>query len=182
MAKSSDDYDAVPTTQIAFATGQTVALARVLINGDTLNEADETFKVNLSGALNATIADSQAISTILNEDRAPALLINDVSVFEGDNGLQNLVFSVSLSAPSGQIISVNYATSDGSARSTSDYTAKSGTLTFPVGQTSQSILVPINGDTTFEDSETLFVLLSGAVNASISKARGVGTILNEDAS
>ncbi len=181
-AKSSDDYDAVPTTQIAFATGQTVALARVLINGDTLDEADETFKVNLSGAVNASIVDNQAIGTILNDDRAPALLITDVNATEGNSGARNIVFIVSLSAISGQTITVNYATANGTAQSGSDYVAKSGTLTFGPGQINNTFSVSINGDTQVEQDELFYVLLSGATNATIAKARGTGTILNDDAS
>ena len=89
-ATAGIDYVAVTPTQIAFTTGQTITLARVLINGDTLNETDETFKVNLSSAINATIADAQAIGTILNDDPAPAISIDDVSVTEGNSGTKNL--------------------------------------------------------------------------------------------
>ena len=42
--------------------------------------------VNLSGATNATIADSQGILTILNDD-LPQLTINSVSVTEGNYGI-----------------------------------------------------------------------------------------------
>lgn len=176
------DYEVASATQIAFTTGQTVTLARVLLNGDLLNEPDETFKVNLSSAINATIADSQATCVILNDDSAPSLSINDVSVSEGNSGTKNLTFTVSLSAPSGQAITVNYATADGTARSTSDYIGQSGPLSFTAGQTSKTITVTIDGDTTVEADETLFVLLSGAINASIGRARGTGTIANDDSS
>ena len=70
----------------------------------------------------------------------------------------------------------NYATADGVARQASDYVARSGTLNFPAGTTSKTVSVAITGDTTVEGDETLLVLLSGAVNASVSKARGIGTI------
>lgn len=178
----SDDYVAVPATQIAFAAGQTVALAKVIINGDNLNEPDEIFKVNLSTPINATISDAQAFGTILNDDRAPSLSINDVQITEGNSGTKNLVFTVLLSAASSQTVSVNYATTNGTARADSDYLATTNILKFAAGQTSKTISIPINGDTQVEGDETLFVLLSGAVNASIGRARGVGTIKNDDAS
>ncbi len=182
-ATAGNDYDAVTSTQIAFTTGNLYAYARVLINGDVLNEPDETFNVNLTAPINATIADNQALGTILNDDSAPALTIDDVSISEGNSGTKNLVFTVTLSKASGQVVNVNYATADGTARSTSDYTAKSGTLTFAVGSAlTRTISVPITGDTTAEGDETFFVLLSGATNSSISKARGVGTITNDDGS
>ena len=181
-ATSGEDFVAVAPTQIAFTTGNLYAYARVLINGDTLNEPDETFKVNLSSPLNATIADSQAIGTILNDDPTPALTINDVSIAEGNSGTKNLTFTVTLSAPSSNVISVNYTTANGTARSDSDYAATNGTVVFARGTTTRTITVVIKGDTVVEGDETLFMLLSGAVNANVSKARGVGTILNDDTS
>lgn len=179
-ATPGEDYIQVPSTSLAFTVGSTIAYVHVTINGDVLNEANETFYVNLTGAQNATLARTQAQGNILNDDSAPALSINDVSIAEGDSGTKNLSFTVTLSKPSGQNVTVNYATSDGVARSTSDYVAQSGTLTFAPGTTSKPINVVINGDAIFEGSETLYVLLSVAVNASISKARGTGTINNDD--
>ena len=187
-AAAGVDYVAVTPTQIAFTTGQTITLARVLINGDTLNENDETFKVNLSGALNATIADAQAIGTILNDDPAPSISIDDVNVTEGNPpsngapGTKNMTFTLTLTRPSAKAINVNYTTANGSARSDSDYGATNGTLVFAANQTSRTLNVVINGDTIVEGNETLFVLLSNAVNASIGRARGVGTITNDDSS
>ncbi len=126
--------------------------------------------------------DTQALGTILNDDSAPSLTINDVSIAEGNSGTKSLNFTVTLSKASGQTVKVNYATADGIARGTSDYVAKSGTLTFTAGQTSKTISIVINGDTTFEGDETLFVLLSNSTVASIGRARGVGTIRNDDSS
>ena len=58
-------------------------------------------------------------------------------------------------------------------------TRQSGTLTFAPGVTSQTIVVPILNDATFENSETFTVTLSGAVNATIADATGVGTIRDD---
>lgn len=181
-ATAGNDYVAVNPTQIAFTVGQTVTLARVLINGDSLNEANETFFVNLSSAINATISDTQALGVILNDDAAPAISINDVSISEGNSGVISLTFNVTLSAASGQTVYVNFATADGIARSTSDYGARNGTLIFSPGITSQNVVISVVGDTTVEGNETLYVLLSSAINASIRRGRGVGTILNDDTS
>ena len=182
-ATPGNDYVQVAPTQIAFTTGNVFAYARVFINGDVLNEPDETFYVNLSAAQNATIARAQAIGTILNDDSAPALSISDASVSEGNSGTKLLNFTVTLSKASGQAVSVNYNTTNGTAISGSDYVAKTGTLTFAPGSAlTQTISVTINGDTVVEGNETLFMFLSGATNASVGRARGVGTILNDDAS
>jgi hypothetical protein len=182
-ATGASDYVALAPTQLSFNVGSVFAYARVIINGDVLPEANETFLVNLSSPINATIADNQGIGTILNDDQAPSLSINDVSVAEGNAGTKTLTFTVTLSKPSAQTVSVKFASADGTARNTSDYVAQSGTLSFAPGSAlTRTINIAINGDTVLENDETLAVLLSSAANASIGKARGVGTITNDDTS
>jgi hypothetical protein len=63
---------------------------------------------------------------------------------------------------------------------TGDYGPVSGILTFTPGMTSQPVVVPVNGDQFTESNETFFVNLSGATNAVILDAQGVGTITNDD--
>jgi Calx-beta domain len=110
-----------------------------------------------------------------------SIIIDDVSVTEGNSGTTSAVFTVSLSGASAQSVTVDYATADGTATTTdSDYQAASGTLTFNPGDTSKTITVSVNGDTVFEPDETFFVNLSNAVNAEIAKGQGTGTILNDD--
>src|SRR5438034_11610309 len=74
---------------------QTCALP-ISVNGDTLNEANETFFVNLSSQVNAALTDGQGVGTINNDDPLPSLAINDVTVTEGNSGTVNAVFTVSL--------------------------------------------------------------------------------------
>ena len=182
-ATPGSDYVAVAPTTISFTTGQTVTLGRVLINGDVLPEANETLLINLSSPINATIADNQAVGTILNDDAPPSLSINDVSIAEGNSGTKQLTFTVTLSKASGQNVSVNFATANGTAVSSSDYAAQNGTLTFAPGSAlTRTINITINGDTIVEGNETFFIFLSAATNASIAKARGVATITNDDVS
>src|SRR5207253_1405580 len=82
-------------------------------NGDPLNERSEAFSVNLSGPTNATLADAQGVGTILNDDPVPSLAISDVTLKEGNSGATNFVFTVNLSAASGQPVTVNFATANG---------------------------------------------------------------------
>ncbi|WP_017170247.1 beta strand repeat-containing protein, partial [Xanthomonas phaseoli] len=70
---------------------------------------------------------------------------------------------------------------DGTATAGSDYVARSGTLSFAPGVTAQGVAVTVNGDTAVEPNETFSVGLSGASNATIARATGTGTILNDDA-
>jgi len=75
--------------------------------------------------------------------------------------------TVTLSAASGQTITVNYSTADGTALAGSDYTASSGTLTFAPGQTSKTVTVTVLGDTVVEGTESFTLNLSGATNATL---------------
>lgn len=182
-ATAGDDYTAVAPTEIAFPVGQTVTLARVLIQSDQRNEPDEGFLLNLTSPVNATLTNNQGFGIILNDDAAPSLSINDVSLSEGNSGTKNLTFTVTLSKASGETVTVNYASANGIARAGSDYTANQGTLSFAPGSAlTRTVSIAINGDAIVEGDETLFVLLSGAVNASIGRGRGVGMITNDDAS
>src|SRR5438034_6376556 len=106
---------------------QTCALP-ISVNGDTLNEANETFFVNLSSQANAALTDGQGVGTINNDDPLPSLAINDVAVTEGNSGTVNAVFTVSLSPTSGQTVTVNYVGSDESALESDDNVACCVTL------------------------------------------------------
>jgi hypothetical protein len=77
-------------------------------------------------------------------------------------------------------VTINYSTANGTAIATTDYTAASGQLIFTPGQTSKTISINVNGDTTSEAMEQFFVNLSGAVNAWLADSQGVGAIINDD--
>ncbi|NYH46482.1 UNVERIFIED_ORG: uncharacterized protein YhjY with autotransporter beta-barrel domain [Xanthomonas campestris] len=179
-ATAGVDYVASSLTGQTIPAGSSSATFTVLVNGDTLSEPNETFFVNVSNVTGATVADAQGLGTIVNDDAVPSLSIDDVSVNEGNSGTTTATFTVSLSAASGQTVSVNYATANGTATAGSDYVARSGTLTFTPGTTAQGVAITVNGDTAVEPNETFSVGLSGASNASIARATGTGTILNDD--
>jgi uncharacterized delta-60 repeat protein/CSLREA domain-containing protein len=121
----------------------------------------------------------------------PSLAINDVSTTEGDSGLVNATFTITLSAPSNQTVTVNFATTDGTAHTIpappgitpegSDYFSHIGSVTFAPLETSKPVSVAVIGDFTFESNETFFLNLSAPTNATISDAQGTGTITNDDA-
>ena len=106
--------------------------------------------------------------------------ISDYSVIEGNVGGTNAVFTVSLSCPSAQNVSVEFSTENGTALAAGDYAVTNGTLLFAPGETNKTIAVQIIGDIEIEADETFFVNLSGAVNASVVDAQGVGMITNDD--
>jgi len=94
--------------------------------------------------------------------------------------VKNLTFTVTLSPASGSTVTVSYATIPGTATAWVDYTPTSGLLTFLPTETSQPVLVPIQGDLVAEPDESLYVQLSGATAAAIADGLGVGTILDDD--
>src|SRR5438128_360790 len=165
---------------LSFAAGETVKTIAVTVNGSAIPQADKTFFVNLSNAANAGVSKAKGTGTIHNQAAAPALSINDVSLFEGNTGTTNAVFNVVLSGPSGQTVTVDYATANGTALSGSDFISASGTLTFSAGVTTQTVTVFVKGDTQIEADETFFVILSNPTNATLLNATGQGTIRNDD--
>jgi hypothetical protein len=157
----------------------------ITINGDTITEADETFTVVLSNAVNGLIDDGIGTGTIVSDDSVPAISVDDVVLAEGDSGTAAAVFTVSLSNPSKELITVEVTTEDGTATTGGgDYVAISTpeVVTFsPGGPLSQPVAVTVNGDLTTETDEIFTVDLANASNASILDASGMGTIQNDDA-
>jgi hypothetical protein len=166
--------------QLTFLTGETTKTVTVDVNGDTLDEAVETFDVNVSNAVGATIADGTGIGTITEDDPPPALSIGGAPIAEGDGGTVDATFTVSLSSPSGRTVSVDYSTADGLATAPADYVPASSTLTFAAGETTKTVTVNVNGDTLDEANETFAVNLANASHATIVDAQGVGTITDDD--
>jgi len=119
-------------------------------------------------------------TSITTINAQPSISINDVALREGNQSSTTANFSVRLSAPSSETVTVNYATANGTASSGSDYVANSGTLIIPPGVTNRFLNIRILGDTVVEADETFFVNLTGATNGTLAANRGVCTILNDD--
>ncbi|MFL6155667.1 MAG: Calx-beta domain-containing protein [Marmoricola sp.] len=113
------------------------------------------------------------------EPTAPTLSIGDASVSEGNSGA-TLTFPVTLSRPFAVDVTAHYATSDSSATSPSDFTAKSGTVTIPAGSTTANVTVAVNSDRTYERTEHLHVTLTDPAGATIADGSAVGSIVNDD--
>ena len=177
-ATAPADYTAKGLTTLTFAPGEISKQVAVTTAGDTKDEAAETFQLQLSSPTNAIIAAGAGVGTINNNDPAPSITITNATVTEG---AVNAVFTVKLSAASGQTVTVKYATGGGTATSGTDYTALAlTTLTFSPGQTFKNVSVQVKGDLASEPNETFFLNLSGATNATITDSQGLGTILNDD--
>jgi hypothetical protein len=172
------DYTAASGT-VTFAAGELTKTFIVPILGDVEVEGDEAFFVNLSNPSGATILDGQAIGTIRDND-SPTLAINDVTIFEANSGVTNMVFTVSMSVAPVMPVTVDYATANFTAIAGLDYTASSGSLSFAAGEMTKTISVEVYGDSSIELSESFFVNLSNASGATIGDSQGLGTITNDD--
>jgi hypothetical protein len=110
----------------------------------------------------------------------PGLSASDVTVTEIDGPGRQATVTLSLSAASSGSVTVQYATADGTALASSDYTSRSGSLTFAPGATSQQVSVPILGDTVPEPTETLQFLLSSPVGATLTGSAATIRIRDDD--
>jgi arylsulfatase A-like enzyme len=178
-AEASDDYTAAAGT-LTIPTGDLVGTIEIPIIDDAIAEPDETFLVLLSQPTLGTIDDAQAIATILNDDTTPAISLADAATPEGDAGSSMAMIDVSMSAPVADLVTVSFATSDGSAQAGQDYVAASGTITFSPGEVTETIGLEILGDGEGEPDQNLFVDLADPVNAIIVDPHGVLTITNDD--
>lgn len=168
---------------VTFAPGNTLQTINVSVVGDTLVEADETFRLNFVNPLNATLIKNSGLGTIINDDglnNQPRISINDTFVLEGNSGTTIANFPVSLDKPSTQPITVRFLTANQSASTVNDYLATSGILTFAPGTTSRTIGVTINGDALVEPIENFRVSLSNPVNGTLARTPAIGTIYNDD--
>ena len=107
-------------------------------------------------------AATAAVSVLINDGiwpapDTPAISISDATVTEGNAGVVTATFTVTLSHAWAVDVRVHYDTADISAAAGSDYTAASGDVTIPAGQTSGTFPVAVKGDRLAEPTETFAV-------------------------
>jgi hypothetical protein len=179
-ATAGTDY-VTDSGTLTFNPGQTSQSITALVLGESVNEATETFQVKLSNSSNAIIGQATGTATVLNSVPVPSISINNVTMTEENSGPAAFTFTVSLSAPSGQTVTVHYATMDDTATAAeNDYQAASSTLTFAPGQTTKTITILVYDELAPESTEDFFVVLSNPVNATLGNSQGTGTILSND--
>lgn len=183
-ATAGSDYASGGAT-LTFLPGETSKQVTIVVNGDGAIEPDETFFVNLTEAVGASIADAQGRGTILNDD-VPAvqpgvLSVGNATVTEGDTGTTQISFAVTRAGGSDGAVSAAWTFVAGTATA-ADFTGPlSGTVEFAAGQTSATITLSVLGDTNVELNETFNVTLSNPTGgATLGTASGLGTITNDD--
>ena len=184
-ATAGVDYFAISSQTLTFAgTANETKTFTVTPKVDSNPEPNETVNISMSNIGATGLAASKfditdvGILTIKDDD-ASQISISDQNLAETST---NMIFTVSLDKSGIAPITVDYATSDGTAEAGSDYTSVSGTLTFASGETSKSVIVPISGDNILEADESFTVTLSNVTGtANLLDGSGTGVIENDDA-
>ena len=149
-------------------------------NGSVSITLPETTDCDASGAICTDDSRKLSQSTSATVAGPPAIAISDATVQEAEGAV--LVFTATLSHASSRAVTVDYATSDGTAVAGSDYTAASSALTFNAGDTSQTVQITVLTDSEDESQETLTLTLSNPSQATLDDATGTGTIENGESS
>jgi len=178
-ARAASDYVAA-SGNVTIAAGQTSAEIRIALRDDTNFERTEAMSLRLSNLVGATGGTLTATGTILDND-GPRISVADAAIVEGQNGIAQMNFTISLSEASFRSVVVRFATADGSATAGADYAARTGSVTFAAGETVKTVSIGIHGDTLAEGDETFTLLLSNPTRAVIADGTGIGTIRNDDA-
>lgn len=162
-----------------FPAGTQTQAVSVVVFGDVEIEADEVFYLNLTNAVGTTILKAQGQGTIIDEDSR--LIVEDTALVEGNSGTTNASFNVRLTKAATNVVTVRYSTSSRTAAAGSDFVNTNGLLTFPVGVTNVTLLVPVIGDLLNEVDESFVVNLSNPTNSFITRGQATCIITNDDA-
>ena len=131
-----------------------------------------------TGAICATEQRRLSNSPSASVQGPPGLSVADAHADENTDA--TIDFAVTLNRASTMTVSVDYATSNGTASAGSDYTSTSDTLTFAPGDIAKTVSVPILNDAIDDGDETMTLTLSNASNARIADGTATGTINNSD--
>ena len=131
-------------------------------------------------SLNGGNGDDLIIDQELLDPAPPTISVSNTSVSEGDSGTVDATFTVTLSEPASVEVMVSFTTTDGTATAGSDFEMQSGTLTFPAGETAQSVTVSVNGDIDVETDEVFFLTLSSPSNATLGNPEGIATVVSDE--
>lgn len=175
-AKSGSDYQG-KMDALTFAPGETSKQVTILVNGDTQYEPDETFTVDLANPVNAILGKANGVGTITNDDAKPSLITIQFSqpAYSVQEDLGSLTVTVVRNGDTTTTASVDYKTTDGTAKQKGDFEYAAGTITFAPGETDKTITLLINEDMFPEGAETFSVALSNAKGAFIG-SQGTTTV------
>ena len=186
-ATAGSDYVAASGT-LTFQPLETTKTSPVTVNGDIVFEPNETFVVNLTSPVNATINEGQGGAQISNDDAQGGFIAFSASLYTVSESGGFITITVNRTNDLSGAATVDYFTRDYTdsatlapcntvsdfASSRCDYTSAFGTLRFETGQTSKTFIVLISQDSFVETPESLSLTLTnltgGAAFGSLSTA------------
>ena len=187
-ARSSGDYIAVPSTKVTFGPGVIEQVVSVRIRGDTINEADETYQLRLSGQVGATLVDAVGVGTIADNDAhsaapaPPTVSVADTRLVEFGSGSATGEIVLSLSEPAGPAsVTASVQSSEDTAVADSDYVAVPPTaVTFEPGESTASVPVAALDDTLPELTETFRVEVT-STDAVVADTQATVSVVSDEA-
>ena len=142
-ATAGADYTAVTQT-LTFGPGQTSQTITIPITDDNLFEPTETVNLTLSNPTGGTLGSpAAAVLSIVDNELPSVFQLSDAPPYSVSEGAGPATITVTRTAGTAGGVTVQFATSDGTATAGADYTAVTQTLTFGPGQTSQTVTIPI---------------------------------------
>jgi len=178
-AGATPDY-LYQTGTLVFAPGETTKTVRFAQLDNTAAENSEVFWLDLYSPVNAIVSQRYVPAIIVDNDGStgtPGVRVTDVI---SNEQAQTVSFFVTLDKASTSLVTVDYATSSGSARQGDDYAATSGTLRFVPGQTVQKVTASLVDDNVAELAESFHVVLSNAAGATLVDPYGKALIGRSD--
>ena len=181
-AVSGTDYTTVNET-VTFNPSETSKMVTVPIVDNAIYQAARTVNLTLSNPTPADVGieNNPAVLTIEDNDNPPSVQF-EMANYTVDEGAGKVTLNVTLSGASALPATVDFATGGGTAVPNVDYVAKTGTLNFAPGQTTQSFEVTIIDDDILDAGETFNVTLSNPTGATLNVPIAAAvTIIGEEA-
>lgn len=167
---------------LTFPAGSTEQSISLNIINDTMSEPDETISLQLRFANGVTLGTQKEFNVSIVDDDTPPVLPFVGFGAETSNPQESIgtaLVPLTLSVPTASTVTVNYAVTAGTATA-DDFTAATGTVTFPPGSTTQFIAVAITDDAVIENGETVLLALTTPANALLSSAAAHTLTITDD--
>jgi hypothetical protein len=180
-----------PTGTVTFGAGNSTATVTINPESDTTVETDETVILTLtSGAGYNVGSPNSATGTITNDDSDVSVAVSPASVAE--DGATNLVYTFTRTGFTGGALTVNFSVggtanfgvspNDYTQTGATSFTPPTGTVTFGAGNSTATVTINPEADTTVETDETVILTLTPGAGYNVgSPSSATGTITNDDA-
>ena len=154
------------------------AVRVTILPGMATGETRDSYEISDGAStLNDGLAHVSSVTIRDNED-TPSLTVADASGAEGAD--IDMKFTLALDSPATRAASVDFATSDGTATADADYTARTGTVSFGVGDDTKTVAVELLDDAIVETDETFTLTLSNPSWLIIGDGSAEGTIRDDE--